>query len=79
MLLRKEVIQPHLPIRLPCYDFTPITSPTFDGSFRSGSQMQDVRCQIIEGFMVAVEIRIRVYEFFPLSDFRLLASDLQTG
>jgi len=25
------VIQPHLPIRLPCYDFTPITSPTFDG------------------------------------------------
>ena len=31
-LLRKEVIQPHLPIRLPCYDFTPVTSPTFDGS-----------------------------------------------
>ena len=28
-LLRKEVIQPHLPIRLPCYDFTPITNPTF--------------------------------------------------
>ena len=28
-LLRKEVIQPHLPIRLPCYDFTPITCPTF--------------------------------------------------
>ena len=29
-LLRKEVIQPHLPIRLPCYDFTPIIEPTFD-------------------------------------------------
>ena len=28
-LLRKEVIQPHLPIRLPCYDFTPIIKPTF--------------------------------------------------
>ena len=28
-LLRKEVIQPHLPIRLPCYDFTPIIEPTF--------------------------------------------------
>ena len=28
-LLRKEVIQPHLPIRLPCYDFTLITTPTF--------------------------------------------------
>ena len=31
-LLRKEVIQPHLPVRLPCYDFTPIAGPTFDGS-----------------------------------------------
>ena len=31
-LLRKEVIQPHLPVRLPCYDFTPIANPTFDGS-----------------------------------------------
>ena len=30
-LPRKEVIQPHLPIRLPCYDFTPITSFTFGG------------------------------------------------
>ena len=28
-LLRKEVIQPHLPIRLPCYDLTPIINPTF--------------------------------------------------
>ena len=28
--LRKEVIQPHLPIRLPCYDFTPVINPTFD-------------------------------------------------
>ena len=31
ILLRKEVIQPHLPIRLPCYDFTPIIYPTFGG------------------------------------------------
>ena len=27
-LLRKEVIQPHLPVRLPCYDFTPLTGLT---------------------------------------------------
>ena len=27
-LLLKEVIQPHLPIRLPCYDFTPVMNPT---------------------------------------------------
>ena len=37
VLLRKEVIQPHLPIRLPCYDFTPIIGPTF------GSALQKVR------------------------------------
>ena len=30
-LLRKEVIQPHLPIRLPCYDFTPVIGLTFGG------------------------------------------------
>ena len=29
-LLRKEVIQPQVPLRLPCYDFIPITSHTFD-------------------------------------------------
>ena len=32
--LRKEVIQPHLPIRLPCYDFTPVIRPAFDSSLR---------------------------------------------
>ena len=30
--LRKEVIQPHLPIRLPCYDFTPVIEPAFGSS-----------------------------------------------
>ena len=29
-LPRKEVIQPHLPVRLPCYDFTPVMKPTVD-------------------------------------------------
>ena len=36
LLLRKEVIQPHLPVRLPCYDFVPIAGPTFDGSLPYG-------------------------------------------
>jgi hypothetical protein len=31
-LLRKEVIQPHLPIRLPCYDLVPLIKHTF-GAF----------------------------------------------
>ena len=29
---RKEVIQPHLPVQLPCYDFVPVTSPTLGSS-----------------------------------------------
>ena len=31
-LPRKEVIQPHLPVRLPCYDFVPVISPTLGSS-----------------------------------------------
>ena len=30
-LPRKEVIQPHLPIRLPCYDFTPVIGLALGG------------------------------------------------
>ena len=32
-LLRKEVIQPHLPVGLPCYDLVPLTSHTFADVF----------------------------------------------
>ena len=35
LFLRKEVIQPHLPIRLPCYDVTPVTNPAFGSSLLS--------------------------------------------
>ena len=36
MLLRKEVIQPQVPLRLPCYDFTPITSHTLGACLPEG-------------------------------------------
>jgi hypothetical protein len=36
VLPRKEVIQPQLPLRLPCYDFTPITNPTFGSCLPCG-------------------------------------------
>ena len=32
----KEVIQPQVPLRLPCYDFTPITGPTFGRALPCG-------------------------------------------
>ena len=39
VLHRKEVIQPHLPIRLPCYDLTPIIGPTFDSCLLTVSSL----------------------------------------
>ncbi len=31
LILRKEVIQPQVPLRLPCYDFTPVADHTVAG------------------------------------------------
>ena len=33
---RKEVIQPQVPLRLPCYDFTPVADPTVVGCLLDG-------------------------------------------
>jgi hypothetical protein len=49
LLPRKEVIQPQLPLRLPCYDFTPITSPTFDGCLPEGLAH---RLRVLPAFVV---------------------------
>jgi len=42
------VIQPQLPLRLPCYDFVPITSPAFDGCLPKGLAH---RLQALPAFM----------------------------
>ena len=34
-ILRKEVIQPQVPLRLPCYDFTPVAKLTVVGYLKS--------------------------------------------
>ena len=44
-LPRKEVIQPHLPVRLPCYDFTPLTPRTFDASAPRGGSAGGFGCR----------------------------------
>ena len=49
LFLRKEVIQPHLPIRLPCYDFTPIIDPTGGGFLPNGL---DHRLRVLPTFVV---------------------------
>ena len=45
---RKEVIQPQLPLRLPCYDFAPIASPTLDSCLR---ERLAYRLQVLPTFM----------------------------
>src|SRR5271170_14329 len=35
-ILRKEVIQPQVPLRLPCYDFGPVADPTVAGCLPCG-------------------------------------------
>jgi hypothetical protein len=50
-LPRKEVIQPHLPVRLPCYDFTPITDPTLDACLSCCHELAQ-RLQVLPTFVV---------------------------
>src|SRR5512135_700066 len=50
-LPRKEVIQPHLPVRLPCYDFTPITDPTLDACLPLHRGLAQ-RLQVLPTFVV---------------------------
>src|SRR5699024_8485879 len=77
-LLRKEVIQPHLPVRLPCYDLVPITSPTFDSSLPQGvgppaSGVTDFR-DLAGGVYKARE---RIHR--SVADLRLLATPTSWG
>jgi hypothetical protein len=51
-LPRKEVIQPHLPVRLPCYDFTPITDPTLDACLSGTRPELAQRLQVSPTFVV---------------------------
>ena len=78
VLLRKEVIQPHLPVRLPCYDFVPIASPTFDSSLPQGvrppaSGVADFR-DVTGGVYKARE---RIHR--SVADLRLLATPTSRG
>jgi hypothetical protein len=51
ILLRKEVIQPQVPLRLPCYDFIPITPHTF-GAFLPHKCGLDRRLRVQKAFMM---------------------------
>src|SRR5690606_1856572 len=78
VLLRKEVIQPHLPVRLPCYDFVPIASPTFD---RSPHKVVGPRASGVADFRDVTggvyKARERIHR--SVADLRLLATPTSWG
>ena len=71
-LPRKEVIQPQLPLQLPCYDFVPVTSPTLGGSLLAvGSPISGVASSHdVTGGVYKARERIQR----SIADLRLLAT-----
>ena len=74
-LLRKEVIQPHLPVRLPCYDFVPIADPTFDSSHNRPLASGVTNFHDVTGGVYKARERIHR----SVADLRLLATPTSWG
>ena len=65
---KKEVFQPHLPIRLPCYDLAPVTSFTLGDSLR----LSTLGTPGFHGLTGGVyKVRERIHRI--IADIRLLA------
>ena len=69
-------IQPHLPVRLPCYDFTPVTNSTFEKFFflENFLKKKRITSSIISSHGVTggvYKARVRVHR--SIADLRLLA------
>src|SRR5699024_12420044 len=71
-ILRKEVIQPHLPIRLPCYDVTPIIGPTFGGWL---PQALPHRLRLLPPLVLCLAVCTRLVDVFAAACWSSLTSD----
>ena len=76
-LLRKEVIQPHLPVRLPCYDFVPIADPTFDTTPHKVEQAASGVTNFHDVTGGVYKARERIHR--SVADLRLLATPTSWG
>src|SRR5258707_13782567 len=66
---RKEVIQPQVPLRLPCYDFTPVADPTVAGCLLAVSAPSSVKTNS-HGVTVGVyKARERIHRGVLLHDY----------
>ena len=71
---KKEVFQPHLPIRLPCYDLVPVTSFTRGDSLR----LSTLGTPSFHGLTGGVyKVRERIHRI--IADIRLLAIPASWG
>ena len=73
-LSRKEVFQPHLPVRLPCYDLAPVTGFTLGGSLRLPTSGTPSFHGLTGGVYKARE---RIHR--SIADLRLLANPASRG
>ena len=71
---RKEVFQPHLPVRLPCYDLAPVTRFALDRCLRSRSSGAPDSHGLTGGVYKARE---RIHR--AMADARLLANPASWG
>ncbi len=71
LLLRKEVIQPQVPLRLPCYDFIPITSPALGRCLPKDSSRTSGRTGFHDVTGGVYKARERIHEV--IADTSLLA------
>ena len=70
---RKEVFQPHLPVRLPCYDLAPVTTFTLDSACAPASGTRG-----FHGLTGGVyKARERIHR--AMADARLLANPASWG
>ncbi len=74
---RKEVIQPQLPLQLPCYDFVPVTSPALDSSALAVRDLASGMTSSHDVTGGVYKARERIHR--SIADLRLLATPTSWG
>ena len=74
---RKEVIQPQLPLQLPCYDFVPVTGPALDGCILAVSPPASGVTSSHDVTGGVYKARERIHR--SIADLRLLATPTSCG
>ncbi len=77
LIPRKEVIQPQLPLQLPCYDFVPVTGPALDSGILAVSLLASGVTSSHDVTGGVYKARERIHR--TMADARLLATPTSCG